>query len=203
VTLPRADTASFPSSMKGSVIKNQTLGTHLNATCGFQNGRRLPQDLGFMLESIVLWTGVTGCLVSVVRTEWLDRTVFHRKVLDSFMTSEVLTVVNISVLTFGVVRQCTVVGTYQRFGGNYCLHLQVWSALKMEAVCWHLPTRPHIVTTRKANTETFQILVKFRFSWRLVCRLLSCVLWEEFTDVSGVPSALMASLSMSVIVYGC
>jgi hypothetical protein len=46
------------------------------------------------------------------------------------MRSEVLTVVNISLLVFWVVTPCGFVARYQRFVGIYCLHLQVVTTLK-------------------------------------------------------------------------
>jgi hypothetical protein len=40
------------------------------------------------------------------------------------MTFEVLTVVKMSMLVFWVVLPRRLVGTYECFGGTYCLHLQ-------------------------------------------------------------------------------
>jgi hypothetical protein len=40
------------------------------------------------------------------------------------MRSEVLTAVRMSILVLWIVTPCGLVGTYQRFGETYCLHLQ-------------------------------------------------------------------------------
>jgi hypothetical protein len=68
------------------------------------------------------------------------------------MRFEVLTAVKMLMLVFWIVTPCGLVGRYQRFGGTYCLHLQVFSP---KAVC----SSQTLVSTYK-STQHFNLKTK-------------------------------------------
>jgi hypothetical protein len=60
-----------------------------------------------------------------------------------------------SLLVFWVVTMCLLVGSFRRFGGAYCLHLQGLSR----------PTSSHGVTTQKTNIDTSEYCLKMTVFW--------------------------------------
>jgi hypothetical protein len=67
----------------------------------------------------------------------------------------------LSMIVFWIVTPCRLIGRHRRFGGIYCLHLQVW----------YLPKTPHGFTNQKALHRHLPYIFK-SCSYRSVVKVL-------------------------------